>query len=280
MTDNEMVDLRDAIRKKYEGYRFAKPGKYPPIKFNSYPAPYEYLRTSFKEELLSQGQAEMKEALTTIPSIKTFAKIFHDGYVLKDEKAITTCCLYAWGSPTPPTTESSHTITTATSTTPLVPSYTDKPAAPTVSWILRNKAWLAGIVLSAAAAVYAARPFFARMSPPSDLLIDDPLHGKIVSREVLAVGRVSNARKVWIVVRAVGGRRYWVQRPIDVNDDHSWRGVIYIGSSDKADIGVHSQIRAFVNPIHELAEEQVLYAWPEAELSTPVVEVVRGLSNE
>jgi len=278
MTDNEMVDLRAAIRKKYEGYRSAKPGKYPTIKFNSYPAPYEYLRTSFKEELLSQGQTDMQEALTAIPSIKTFAKIFHDGYVLKDEKAITTCCLYAWGKPTPPASESS--ITTPTSTASLVPSYAEKPIAPTVGWVVRNRTWLAGIVLSTAAAVYAARPLLDRTSPPSGLTINYPLHGKLVPREVLAVGRVSDARKVWIVVRAVGGRRYWVQRPIDVDDDHTWRGVIYIGSSDKADIGVRSQIRAFVNPTHELAEEQVLYAWPEAELSTPVVEVVRGISHE
>ena len=65
-----------------------------------------------------------------------------------------------------------------------------------------------------------------------------------------------------------------------VGDDHTWRGAIYIGSANVANVGLVFQIRAFVNPVATLNEGDLLQSWPQAELATGVVEVIRGAQTE
>ncbi|MEZ0483270.1 hypothetical protein [Fibrella aquatica] len=261
MTDNEMIELREAIRKKYEEYRLAKPGKYPTIKFNSYPAPYEYLRTSFKEELINQGQADMQEAIAAIPSVKTLAKIFHEGYILKDEKALTTCYLYAWGKPI-------HIASDITSPT-ITPTRETLRQQPT-----KRILFFVGLAIGVSALAYLLVGQYA-----SGLVIDSPANGMTVPRIMIAEGRVNDAEMVWLVIRPVGKPEYYVQAPIKVADDGTWKGPIYTGNGDSRSVGVRFLVRAFVNPKKPLIEEQIIYAWPQAELSSDIVEVVRGAQN-
>ncbi len=265
-----MQALREDIKKKYETCRLQKPGKYPKIKFNSYPAAYAHLQESIKEELVKYGQTDTQQAVAAIPSTKIFAKIFHENYVLKDEKIIDTCYLYARGKTRDEFYEVADGLASAnmTQTGPLAKNWLS-------NWTTTGKITLAGVIILAGLAVHRATTQPATLSA-SGLVIDSPTNDSIVPRQLLARGKVTNASTVWIVVRNAKAIRYWVQPEIKVNGDGTWKGPIYIGSEDKADIGMKAQIRAFVGPAKSLTEGEVLYSWPEAQLSSGIVEVVRG----
>ncbi|MBO0936644.1 hypothetical protein J2I47_08825 [Fibrella sp. HMF5335] len=272
MTDSEMLILTEGIRKKYESYRLAKPGKYPVLKFNSYPVPYEHLRKSFQEELSSHGQADMQEAIAAIPSTKVFAKVFHEGYILKDEKVINACYLYAWGKP--------RNITTETARPHIVPEEPQPATIPTdkpfIGRVSRRNLLVAALVSGAGLLAYAAVKYYRSTLSPSGLVITSPTSGMTVPRIMIAQGKVAHAELVWLVIRNPKHPEYYVQDPAMVSDDGTWRVPIYTGNSDKSSIGVRFQIRAFVNPVKPLLEGQMIYAWPEAELSSGIVDVIRG----
>jgi hypothetical protein len=271
MTDNEMLDLREGIRKKYEAYHLAKPGKYPSLKFNSYPAPYEHLRACFIDELTRQGKADMQEALAAIPGNKTFAKIFYEGYILKDEKVLDACYLYAWGQ--------SREVTLDGHALPAVPDE-HQPATSTKrsldNRIDRNKVLLGGLLVVTGLLVYVAIGQQRANPYAHGLVFSTPAAGDTVPRIMLARGEVTNAGTVWIVIRSAGRPEYYVQAPIKVNADGAWEGPIYTGNSEKACIGLRFQLRAFVNPAKALTADEVIFSWPEAEISSDVVEVMRG----
>lgn len=274
MTDNEMLALRAAIRRKYEAYRLTKPGKYPTIKFNSYPTPYEHLRISFTEELATHGKADMQEALAHIPSTKTFAKIFHEGYILKDEKVINTCYLYAWGQPRDTGSEAEPIS--------VLPPVPDPAPAPTPSQITfirrpyRRNLLLVSLLILAGLGVYVAGNYYRSALSPNKLVIVTPTNGMTVPRVMIANGRASSSGSVWLVVHPAGHPEYYVQAPMKVTADGTWEGPLYTGNRDPASVGVRSQLRAFVNPAKALIEDQVIYSWPKAELSSDLIEVTRG----
>lgn len=271
MTEHEMHSLRENIRKKYETYHSQKPGKYPKIKFNSYPTAYIHLQESIKEELAKYGRTDTQQAVATIPSTKIFAKIFHENYVLKDEKIIDTCYLYATGR----TRDTSYAVAVdfASTDTTRTATLTNNWFS---NWTTTGKLTLAGVVMLASGfAVYKAATQPSTLTP-SGLVIDSPINDSIVPRQLLATGRVTNANLVWVVVHSPKSVRYWVQPEAKVNNDGIWKGHIYVGSEDKGDIGMRAQLRAFVNPAKPLTEGEVLYSWPQAQLSSGIVEVIRG----
>jgi hypothetical protein len=269
MTDNEMLILKEAIREKYEACRLSKPGKYPVLKFNSYPTPYEHLQKSFKEELASYGQADMQEALAAIPSAKVFAKIFHEGYIIKDNNVLNTCYLYAWGRPRNVAADVVPTVTV-----PDVPRPTTTPAAgSSVKQTYKRNLLLAALISGAG---LAAIGYYRSTLHPGELVITSPVNGMTVPRIMIAKGRANHAELVWLVIRNPKRPEYYVQSPAIVSDNGTWEIPIYTGSSDKSSIGVRFQLRAFINPPKTLLEGQTVYAWPEAELSSDIIEVVRG----
>ena len=270
MTEKEMHALREDIKRKYEAHRLDKPGKYPKIKFNSYPAAYVHLQESIKEELVKYGQTDPQQAGVAIPSTKIFAKIFHENYVLKDEKIIDTCYLYARGT----TRDNLSTITVDAADTDTTKTGTFARNWFS-NWTATGKITLAGVIIFAGLAVHKATNQPSTLAA-NGLVIDSPTNDSIVPRQLLAQGKVANANVVWVVVRSAESVRYWVQPEAKVNDDGTWKGHIYVGSVDKGDGGIRYQIRAFVNPAKPLAEGEVLYSWPEAQLSSGIVEVVRG----
>lgn len=267
-----MQALREDIKKKYEECRLQKPGKFPKIKFNSYPAAYVHLQESIKEELVKYGQTDTQLSAAAIPSTKIFAKIFHEDYALKDEKIIDTCYLYAYGK----TRDTYYKLAGNPADTTAIHTAT-LPRHWFSNWTTTGKITLAGVAILAGLAVYKATT--QQALPASGLVIDSPTNDSIVPRQLLAKGRVTNATNVWVVVRNAKAVRYWVQPEATVNDDGTWKGPIYIGSEDKADIGMRAQIRAFVNPTQTLQEGQILYTWPEAQLASGIVEVVRGAKD-
>ena len=270
VAETDMKTLRGGIKRKYEAYHALDRDRFPEIEYNTNRANYEPLRESFEEEFYGVRGMDRVKSSIHIPSTNTLALIFCDDNYVPGKKILNTCRSYAEGKSKFAVNENSQITIPAEATVPVGTS--GKRWAGLILLIL----FLTGVTIF----ITTNANVFRTQSSAADLVMQHPVQGKIVPREILASGKVNNASTVWLVIRAVGGVRYWVQPPIMVEEDGTWRGPIYIGSDDKGDIGVTSQIRAFVNPVDKLKEGDILHAWPEAELSTKAIEVTRGALNE
>jgi hypothetical protein len=78
------------------------------------------------------------------------------------------------------------------------------------------------------------------------------------------------------------GAKCYVQPPIPVEKDGTWRGQVFIGGLNPLNIGQAFEIRAFVNPPNvyraiETEERDIFNEWPnDAELATHSTVVIRG----
>ena len=263
-TEKEMNALRERIQHKYRTYHLFDRDRFPLFEYNTNRANYEPLRESFEEEFYEMRGMDRAKSNIHIPSTNTLARLFSENTYVPSWKIRNTCWSYAEGSAKQADVDN--------------PVIVEQPETIRV-W--RGRAIrLAGLVFVVAVSCLVAVNWLRSSSPASGLLITRPSHDRTVPRELLATGEVTNAETVWLVVHPIGSVKYWVQPPINVQEDNTWRGGIYIGSDDKGDIGVRSQIRAFVNPAKTLHEGDVLHAWPEAELSTGITEVIRGNKKE
>lgn len=258
--ENEMKDLREGIKRRYNYYHLLDRDRFPELEYNTNRANYEHLRESFEEEFYVVRGIDRTKGSIHIPSTNTLALIFSDDKYIPGRKILNTCRSYAEGK------------TKANTATDI---HANKPFEKSTSKKNGRVVVLLGLgLLGAGFAIHAALTQLNPEPPASGLTIYHPYHGQFIPRLSFAEGRVSNADTVWIVIRPVEGSNYWVQPPIKVEND-KWKGLIYIGSVDKGDIGVRSQVRAFVNPTHVVKEGDVLTTWPEAELSSEAIVVVR-----
>ncbi len=264
-TQKEMQALREGIKHKYRSYHLLDRDRFPEFEYNTSRANYEPLRASFDEEFYGIRGVNRADRSIHVPSTNTLAQLFSDEHYLPGKKILSTCQAYTDVVSGATDTDASHTVN---------PGVVTVPAKP-VTW------FLAGAVVLIILFVYTIREFTLKAAPPaSGLTLSRPSNGRVVPNELLAGGSVLNARIVWVVVRPKGSDQYFVQPPNTVGDDHKWRGVIYIGSANVANIGAAFQIRAFVNPDVTLIEGDLLHAWPRAELATGIVEVIRGAQKE
>ena len=252
--ENQLKALREGIKSKYKEYHALNRDRFPDFEYNTNRANYEPLRESFEEEFYVIRNIERTNKNIHIPSTNTLALIFYDDNYVPGKKIFNTCRSYAEGKSTQPeVTVVSQSSITNRSTIAI---------------------FITGLVILSGLLFYIYQKVFTTL--PTGLIIEQPTNNILVPMEVTVEGKVSNARKVWIVVRYAGGLRYWVQPPIEVEDDGKWKGAILIGEDNIGDMGLRSQIRAFVNPVKSLKGDEVLYSWPEAQLSSKVVEVIRG----
>ena len=271
--DKNWLLVVDKIKARYNEYCLKDGKKYHPIPFNSTPEPYQRLIDSFKEELSFQLGKSETEVSGMIPSASLFAEIFRTYYAPKGEK-LHACYLYATGK-----------SKTAFEQDEIFLSKTGQPVPVIVSRstvVTRFKPVYGLLILSC---VLVSLSFFIYqhtvVASPSGLVIKQPASGKTVPRRLLVEGTVLHADKVWIVVCDVRdtvyhGAAYYVQVPIKVASDGTWKGEIFIGGINKAHIGAKVVVRAFVNPKVSLSADERLYSWPEAELSSAGINVVRG----
>ncbi len=269
VTENELGTLREGIKKKYKEYQSIDRDRFPTLVFNTNRVNYEPLRASFEEEFYVVRGIDRKENNLHIPSTKTLAMIFSDDSYVPSRKIFHTCRSYAESKP-------KTVIHPALST--VAPSKTAMPAK-------TRRLILAGIIIVASITIYTTINQLRPAQPASDLVIYRPYQRQIVPRRPFVTGKVSNADTVWIAVWPVGQDKYYIQPPIKVNKDGTWRGQIYVGNGDKRIIGQTFQIRAFVNPgevfkVIEDYEKDIFYTWPKAQLSTKAIEVVRGPEND
>ena len=265
IVESEVKTLREGIRSKYNEYHLADRDRFPDFDYNTNKANYQPLKNSFEEEFYVVREMSRVDNNIHIPSTKTLALIFCDDSYVPGKKIFNTCRSYAEGR--------SKAVVNQ------VPSVTTGPKTKRRA---RTAIVLAsGVVLMAGIAIYAAMHPLKSLAPASGLIINHPYQSQLVPRQPIVEGKVSNADTVWVVVRPIGWDRYYVQPPIKVNDDGTWKGKIYIGSAGKESIGTTFHIRAFVDPdqaykVLDEYEKYVFAAWPDARLSTKEVEVVRG----
>lgn len=254
--------LREGVRARYQAYCLLNRDRFPEFNYNTSRANYEPLRESFAEEFYVVRGLDQANNTLHIPSTNTLVRLFCEDAYVPGDKIWTTCHLYAAGSL--PVAGVAGTITA-------------KPPKASLSGKMR-KLVIAGFVIGAGIIAYAVTE---RLSPrPSGLVMNRPSGKKVVPQALLAVGKVAHADLVWVVVRPKGSTDYYVQPPMPVEADSTWRGVIYVGGLDISNVGLTFQVRAFVNPDETLANGDVRQAWPRAELATGVVEVIRGANSE
>ncbi|MBO0933815.1 hypothetical protein [Fibrella aquatilis] len=255
-TKNDMQALREGIRSRYRTYHQADPDRFPILEFNTNRANYIPLRDSFEEEFYRVRGYDKKTPTINIPSTNTLAQLFTDNSYLPGKKMLNTCYSYAEGyaqATTAPNTER-----------------TQVPAVKATS------VWIGGGMLGVLVVGVILFVVWQRVKPtPGGLVIKRPTAGSSVPRNLIIEGKVDHAKTVWIVVRSKVNNLCWVQKPIQVNDTGGWVGVVYVGSNSETDQGYGYQIRAFVNPKDELHWGDKLTTWPQAELATNVVDVVR-----
>ena len=269
LANGEIKDLRERIKAKYNQYHLRDRDRFPLFDYNTNRANYEPLVDSFIEEFYTVRGIEPKKNTLHIPSARTLASIFCNDNYVPGIKILNTCRSYAEG-PSRVADETGATVTKLPEGSP--------KATKTASI---QRVGLAGLVFLTGIAVYAAITHFRAASRPSGLIMHRPYTKQTVSRRPVVEGKVSNADTVWIVVRPVGLNEYYMQPPVRVDYDGTWRSQIYVGTIGKENIGSAFHVRAFVNPagafkVLEEYERDVFNRWPDAELSTDIVEVVRG----
>lgn len=87
MNANEMNNLREAIKSRYAGLRETDEEDFPTLYYKSTVEPYEYLIKSIKKHVSRNAP---------VPTAKTFSKVFHDNYPIKNAALLDTLYRYAF----------------------------------------------------------------------------------------------------------------------------------------------------------------------------------------
>ncbi|GAB3715285.1 hypothetical protein GCM10027592_55730 [Spirosoma flavus] len=260
ITEIEMQTLREGIKRKYKLYQQIDRDRFPEFEYNTSRANYKPLRDSFEEELFKSLGLDPSSHAIHIPSTNTLALLFTEDDYVPSKKLLETCKLYAARR------EFNEVTRKPDDVTKLV-------GEKAISISLRRLAIGIALLIGLVFLFYIGRQFAT--SAPSNLVITQPLTKSTVPVELVVKGSVSNAETVWLAVRYEKGKDYWIQPQIKVQHDGTWIGVIYAGAEGSDHAGLTYQIRAFVNPVDELKSGQIYHSWPEAELRSAIVEVIR-----
>jgi hypothetical protein len=132
-----------------------------------------------------------------------------------------------------------------------------------------RKAAIVALVLLASVSITAAGERSLRIIAPAD--------GESVGWQPLVEGTVKDpGTKIWVVVHPTETREYWVQPPVDVEEDGTWSVQIYIGRSGNVDRGKVFRIRAVACPCSEkLHEGKVLAGFPRGKWNSQTIKVKR-----
>lgn len=117
------------------------------------------------------------------------------------------------------------------------------------------------------------------MSHASAQSISISIHGPsddaVVEHRTYVRGHVTDpGAEVWVVVHPMDTSGYWIQPPIAVKNDGSWRVKAHFGRAGRVDSGKDFEIRAFANPRNRLREGKS-GQWPTAAAQSNVVDVSR-----
>lgn len=102
-----------------------------------------------------------------------------------------------------------------------------------------------------------------------------PKDGALVAHREQVSGTVSDSSTaVWLVIHPLNTSDFFIQPPIMVRNDGTWKVMPYFGRSPSQDSGAQFEVRAFAKPATAL-KEGVATSWPESAARSNVVEVSR-----
>lgn len=108
------------------------------------------------------------------------------------------------------------------------------------------------------------------------LEISTPINGESAEWRTRVTGRVSKpSAEVWVVVRPLETRDFWVQPKTTLQANGEWETMIYLGGKGRSHIGKVFDLRAIANPVDSLQEGLVFPGWPRAEMKSDVIRVAR-----
>ncbi|GJL65937.1 MAG: hypothetical protein NPIRA05_09080 [Nitrospirales bacterium] len=116
-----------------------------------------------------------------------------------------------------------------------------------------------------------------QLHPPAiSLEITTPSNGDVGEWRTIVTGRVSQPlADVWIVVRPLETRNFWIQPKPTIHKNGEWETRIYLGGKGVSHIGKVFDLRAVANPTDSLQEGLVLPGWPRAESKSNIVRIAR-----
>ncbi len=104
--------------------------------------------------------------------------------------------------------------------------------------------------------------------------ISSPRDGAGVDYRQEVSGKVSDPNAdVWLVIHPVETSDFWVQPPVTVKENGSWKVVVYFGEAGRH-VGKKFEVRAFANPVVAISEGKSAQ-WPKAATRSKVIEVIR-----
>jgi hypothetical protein len=108
------------------------------------------------------------------------------------------------------------------------------------------------------------------------LTISTPAENARVNHREIVRGKVLDpTAKVWVIVRPMATADFYVQPPVDVNNDGTWGVQVYIGESPGSNTNERFKILAIANPKQQLKGSEKLNTWPEAQWRSRLIEVVK-----
>jgi len=108
------------------------------------------------------------------------------------------------------------------------------------------------------------------------LEINNPINGDLGVWRTKVTGRVSKPfAEVWVVVRPLETRDFWVQPKATIKANGDWETLIYLGGEGASHVGKVFDLRAIANPVDSLKEGLVFPGWPRAESKSEVIRVAR-----
>jgi hypothetical protein len=256
--DFNIIQLREIIKKKYQLYHTQDLDRFPLIEFNTNRKNYEPLRDSFNEEFFIKRKIDNVENYLHIPSTKTFTLIFTDDFYTPNKKIINTCLSYA--------SDIQHSNIQQEKVTlekKLTKYFIEKKV------LIRSFLLLGFIVVC-----FYFNNLYTRYSMKLGILSPKP--ASMVTRILEIEGVASDTELVWIVVKPKNGSSYFVQAPIKVQKNGYWKGEIIIGSLSDEEVGQKFTLKAFIKPRTKFKTGDILNSWPQSELSTDEIEVIRS----
>lgn len=108
------------------------------------------------------------------------------------------------------------------------------------------------------------------------LEIVNPINADSVEWRTKVTGRaLQSFSEVWVVVRPLETRNFWVQPKTTMHANGDWETVIYLGGKGNSHVGKVFDLRAIANPVDSLKEGLVFPGWPRAEVKSEIVRVAR-----
>jgi hypothetical protein len=105
--------------------------------------------------------------------------------------------------------------------------------------------------------------------------ITQPQDSSVVHQRDFISGLVSDpGADVIVVIHPIETSGFWVQPPVTVESDGTWRVLVYFGREGK-DADKLFEVRAYANPAQSLAEGEY-DKWPVAKAQSRIVTVRRG----